>query len=116
MSDTTNAYIERVIHAAPFADHETDRKQMVEVIRALQAERDALQAKLDAMKWQPIETAPKDGAEILVCVIYDVDGEQHSARWVDAFYGGRWIWFPKIISAPFEPTHWMPLPEPPEEA
>jgi hypothetical protein len=72
------------------------------------------------MDWQPIETAPKDGAEF--------------QAWVD--YRGRGIWEPRCRyddNGAFQiwqrvdydcegwdtdsyafPTHWMPLPEPPK--
>lgn len=55
--------------------------------------------------WKPIETAPKDGTDILACwdvletvfVIYFEDG-----AWWDE-YGEEYL----------EPSHWMPLPTPP---
>ena len=67
-------------------------------------------------EWQPIESAPKDGAYIL-------------AYWHNEF--GKWygvlVWSPDYegwaVEPHFEPiseentiTHWMPLPEPPEAA
>lgn len=65
-------------------------------------------------KWRPIETAPKDGTEI--------DLWHEGDRIADAYWkGGRW-WAPNfdydgcdgVIGGP-PPTHWMPLPAPPEE-
>lgn len=70
--------------------------------------------------WQPIETAPKDGTQILlfcpkfgvpVRLGYWVDTKHYnngkltysSARW---FVGG-------FVSGDPEPTQWMPLPNPP---
>lgn len=59
-------------------------------------------------KWMDIETAPKDGTEIIVgrvgftrvkLVFYSDCG------WYDG-YGGQWS------SKTF--THWMPMPEPPQ--
>lgn len=67
------------------------------------------------MTWQPIETAPKDGTEILVAragygmaVVSFRDGE-----WCNA---GEWCFAGDVGwggSMDVEPTHWMPLPEPP---
>ena len=59
--------------------------------------------------WQPIETAPKDGREILVyepmyCTI---------GQWVDSKHGGAWWIEGGQITG--HPTHWMPLPPPPEK-
>ncbi len=81
------------------------------------------------MTWQPIKTAPKDGTSVLVYDYYLTDWEkQDDGRykqtgdsgygWVvarcDCTYGWvihqrRW----NIIKC-VNPTHWMPLPEPPE--
>lgn len=67
-------------------------------------------------EWQPIETAPKDGSRILGwakskngsddlrLVIFWDQTSPEGARWIVAFNA---FWH-------FEPTHWMPLPEPPE--
>ena len=71
-------------------------------------------------KWQPIETAPKDGREVLIYL---------GAPWLrveKARWYGPWSnWQVGIIpSDPAReeqfgigsaiPTHWMPLPEPPK--
>lgn len=67
------------------------------------------------IEWQPIETAPKDGTEIIVfmpdaynqieIVAFSSDGASGeawcSARCVDGLEAGI-------------PTHWMPLPSPPK--
>lgn len=87
------------------------------------------------MDWQPIETAPKDGTEILLwsgvedrskdgptighwatdeeCAVYvgDCGGEcrcpeyDHNDPWWLSWDGG--------FTAEHPPTHWMPLPPPP---
>jgi hypothetical protein len=62
------------------------------------------------MKWQPIETAPKDGTEILVWRkgwLYP-----HNALWQEFDEGGS---FENPFTDDFmdPPSHWMPLPAPP---
>jgi hypothetical protein len=66
--------------------------------------------------WQPIETAPKDGAHVLVGRV----GVSPARAW---FEGDRW-WMHGCgpnsrnvadLTGRFAPTHWMPLPEPPSD-
>jgi hypothetical protein len=57
--------------------------------------------------WQPIELAPRDGTHVL---LYAPEWAVPNTGWT---YGNdRWQ------DCPFNgtPTHWMPLPEPPEAA
>jgi hypothetical protein len=77
-------------------------------------------------KWQPIETAPKDGNEILLCCATNADGKpitgtpwgifvQVAAWWADDDYphDGEWVVYCSLSSEPrlhFDPTHWCPLP------
>ena len=68
-----------------------------------------LQSKLDAVRWQPIETAPKDGTAILVNTGYAHDAWQY----VTAHYRND-LWVACCSSSIVRPTHWMPLPEPPQ--
>jgi hypothetical protein len=86
------------------------------------------------MKWEPIETAPKDGSEILV---WRKDCGILLARWAaasdfmttaemerEATGDDEWMDEPDWFCADFisgcrldgseAPTHWMPLPEPPK--
>jgi len=62
--------------------------------------------------WQPIETAPKDGTEIL-----GSDGVARTSIQWDGEFLDRWelAWpgaYAEDVS--FYPTHWMPLPDPPK--
>ena len=73
------------------------------------------------MEWQPIETAPKDGTEILL-----TDGAfTHCGRWYDKnnpkypwkFLDFTYRWKDELNGwqdNKYGPTHWMPLPEPPK--
>jgi len=86
-----------------------------------QIETDALSRPVEG--WQPIETAPKDGTPVLVCVAgYDATdrfGWRGRAPFT-AFFG---TYHPNAPGAPEwrddsghrRPyiTHWMPLPQPP---
>lgn len=63
--------------------------------------------------WQPIETAPKDGREILIAI----GGVVRTAWWGDAeycrsakTYNRGWTNGP---SHGFRPSHWQPLPSAP---
>jgi len=54
--------------------------------------------------WQPIETAPRDGTELL---LVDPTGRREVGFW--SREGLRW----SVFYAVAQPTHWMPLPEAP---
>ena len=81
---------------------------------------------MQSNNWQPIETAPKDGTEILLCQATDADGDPMSDEsWgisvqVAAWWEGErnWIVYCSMVRDPslhFTPTHWMPLPSNPLE-
>ena len=65
------------------------------------------EAQLEKSQWQPIETAPKDGS--LFLGVMD-DGWQFVALWDRG--NKRFITDDARNFA--YPTHWMPLPEPPQ--
>lgn len=73
-------------------------------------------------EWRPIETAPRDGTHILM---YSADAmlprmflafwslypsEYMQANGID----GEWSYTWEAQEVEVEPTHWMPLPEPPK--
>lgn len=67
-------------------------------------------------KWQPIETAPKD-MSVILC--YSDEGVYQGKYWANSD-----LWYPLILDCHGcgccggdipKPTHWMPLPEMPEE-
>lgn len=81
--------------------------------------------------WKPIETAPKDGTEIIgIYVMKYSFGERPTVYgpWTVAYKLGQWVaswdgsfvlesegyWGAECKTPDIEPTHWMPLPPPPE--
>ena len=61
---------------------------------------------LEAMTtWKPIESAPRDGTEIWL-----FDQERVQGYW-NVFTS----WWDSDTHEIIDPTHWMPLPQPPEE-
>jgi hypothetical protein len=75
-------------------------------------------------KWEPIETAPKDGTDILV---YNGDW---GGKYITANKIGVASWSQQVLPngksgwiasddegvMMYKPTHWMPLPEEPSKA
>lgn len=55
--------------------------------------------------WQPIETAPKDGTEILVYA--------NVGPMVSFFSSGMWREKANMMGLKSEPSHWMRLPDAP---
>ena len=98
-----------------------------ELIGLIERAADALQA-LERVTWQPIETAPKDGTQVMLTngisvahgnwlhvepfirEIRDLEGRYIDQDESDGYDG--WIDF--IGGMMPEPTLWMPLPTPPE--
>lgn len=66
------------------------------------------------MKWQPIETAPKDGSDVLVSC---ANGRRMVACWNSGL--NHWVWASwsedsLLRSLVCMPTYWSPLPDPPK--
>lgn len=88
------------LHA--FKDSEIER------LRARVAELEAAQT------WQPIDTAPKDGTEIVVFAPGNRDGFPEPLPDIVslcAWHGDAGFCVDELR----QPTHWMPLPAPPKE-
>jgi hypothetical protein len=62
---------------------------------------------MTTFEWQPIETAPKEGNDADFAVFWLPESQRavtgHTCWWL----GNQW-------STDDQPTHWMPLPEPPK--
>ena len=66
-------------------------------------------------EWFGIETAPRDGTEIIVSQGCGTD--LRFARWQTVQSGirrGMSFWAARGTTHKLYPTHWHPLPEPPE--
>jgi hypothetical protein len=83
---------------------------------------------MSEMRWQPIETAPKDGSPFLTYSA-DADDLSRSRMYtvITPMLVMSWMHFdnkPRPIDEfgefqdfhLYNPTHWMPLPSPPEPA
>lgn len=76
-------------------------------------------------EWQPIATAPKDGSWVLLSggyIDYGWDAEDNPHCVVGQSYASRnwgdcwqFAWYDSGYYGIYNnPTHWMPLPEPPK--
>lgn len=79
------------------------------------------------MDWQPIETAPRDGTDVIA---WDKKFGARQTQWRNYGTGspakaaydrgdgprGAFVWREPIHNwvQDWRPTHWMPLPDPPE--
>lgn len=61
--------------------------------------------------WQPIETAPKDGREVLVIAGQQSPSGRYFTAYWDDFHDG---WYYRAQGFVPKPTHWMPLPPLPQ--
>jgi len=99
-----------------------------------QAVADAVLQAHEARRWKPIESAPKDGTPIILrrgervtpgqWVAASESGEQHfwdlEGRYQGSEIVGRthdayWMSDDGGFTADEPPTHWTPIPEPPQE-
>lgn len=62
----------------------------------------------DAAAWRPMESAPRDGAHILVPMKF-IGAD------VVSYDLGAWRETTSMLRLKEEPAHWQPLPAPPEE-
>jgi hypothetical protein len=120
---TTKYYNERIVEALRkenegLKDWQAKAKQAkieldLERIRLQDVIRD-LEVKLDKAKWQPIETAPRDGSFLLG--YYKMWKCPTIIRWQKSQYGDFGYWdCARVCSDNIHPTHWMPLPDAPEQ-
>jgi hypothetical protein len=94
---------------------EKARREKACRIEALEAENTRLRA---AMEWRPIETAPRDGTEVVGSAWWIMDDGAYRLGWMAEGYlcGDRWAFasFDLNEDEYSKPTHWKPLPAAPE--
>jgi hypothetical protein len=116
--------IQRGLEAGALLGPEWDGASLVELareivrLRAALASSGAASTASPASPWQPISTAPRDGSLILCCE----DGAPFGyeiphytvAYWTIShrYYAGG-FWQDVYRDLVVQPTHWMPLPDPP---
>ncbi len=71
---------------------------------------------MNSTMWQPIETAPKDGTPILIFSAERCTSCPPKTAGMGTAYwcGGYWGITNQFYPLRHKPTHWMPLPEPPQ--
>lgn len=98
----------------------------IERVKALEARALAAESQLERVRaetWQPIETAPKDGTRVLLFTD-ELTPPTIQAQWrpYEAHFDGAGEWVDvwnndpiETNSGPIKPTHWRPLPAPPQQ-
>ena len=74
------------------------------------------------MEWQPIETAPKDGTILIGKIPNESPDLNREIKWAFGWcslYKWEWAGMRKAtwlkLNEEHQPTHWQPLPKPPQE-
>lgn len=97
-----------------------DRYYHSRIVESLRRENEELKAKLDKAKWQPIESAPRDGRKIDIWVDYPYGGERyenaHFAKDENAFCWDIHETGKRVVFTATPPSHWMPLPAAPQQS
>jgi hypothetical protein len=113
-------------------EYSGDKNDLRYFARAIEA---AVNAKWEALQWQPIETAPMDGAAIILCrddrvtcghweserLLTDAEYHSSTGEYLGQFETGEVVeawWYSEDggFSTEAPPTHWMPLPQSPKES
>lgn len=95
----------------------------VEAIKRYGADCFRLGVEAGTPKWLPIESAPKDGTAILVClsdsdsgyVVFWVDPAKEIRDYVGSKIGWHIAYCGDFLGPCDAPTHWQPLPSPPTQ-
>lgn len=110
-SATVRSVVLQQSRSEPSSPEKDDRKRR-KTMRSVRLGRTAGEspAEPEASSWQPIETAPKDGTRIICWGPELAVAEcEWRLRWHDHGTG----WYRTNQHPIVNPTHWMPLPQPP---
>jgi hypothetical protein len=104
-----------VDHTGDKMTKEEEDKIVGQVLKALKGrENPSTIREAIGLVWQPIDTAPKDGATIEGCscdvLLFGFDGDGVPGISVGFF---AQFWSDSSTGDEVHPTHWMPLPPPP---
>ena len=110
MTDQTDAeFLREVVHNYLVAVSAAGWPEQARIVQEIYQPRlRAIAARLEAEEWRPIETAPKDGRDVM---LWDSDLKQAiKAEWCDM--ADEWV---PSDDGYLELTHWRPLPAPPAD-
>ncbi|WP_019023080.1 hypothetical protein [Thioalkalivibrio sp. ALE23] len=91
--------------------HNQVRYEAADEIERLRAENERLRQSHPVPEWQPIDTAPKDGTQILGAWILP-----YSGQWIKQPITYTSTWVTTWDHADVAPSQWMPLPDDPQDA
>jgi len=75
----------------------------------------ALRPPANKMKWRPIETAPRDGSEVLTLFRGSCRNGTFVYMGGNPISGKKWPIFNSPEGLLFAPSHWMPISHPSED-
>ena len=106
--------IDAAFNKIGFDNHQLDMRNEFDSLAKLCEHFNLMQTKIERLEaenaWQPIDTAPKDGTQILCC--NENNGEYMVCGYEKGAYLGQGFYFNSEFK--IEATHWRPLPQPPE--
>jgi hypothetical protein len=107
--------------AVELTESKAEVVRLAGIVGPLQADRDRLAAIVEP-KWQPMNTAPRDGTEVILCVTQRAGSPWkclvghympggHCIEDHPPINEGWYFWNGCFFSASTKPVAWMPLPE-----
>jgi hypothetical protein len=121
VSRTDRARAASIIEAYAYLINEASAKRRAEVVRKLKTSHPK-ERRPHMSTWQPIETVPKDGREVLLevelragirgrCLVGPYRPGGHCIEDHPPIDAGWYFWNGSMFDRAAKPTRWMPLPE-----